>query len=171
MTIAKDWRRFVVSLSPLTVGLVFGGVLAVANLVDTAIEPLADDSAPRVLSMALLVLASWVALTFLVARRVASLRQAVMAGVFICVGTLVMFALGNTIRVNLFLDQIQYRDDWRNLMARFRESDYTSLRAFVNHDYLRPMLGTIVVGGAIGALIGAGAGLVEKLTRRPSLTL
>src|SRR5262249_24990798 len=159
------WRQVLSFVSPLAMGVTFGTVLGVANLIDTAIEPLADDDAPKVLLLAAIVVAIWAILTFLAARRVQNVRQAIVAGMLIGGATLFMFGLANTIRINVFLDTIQYRDDWRNLMARFRESDYTSLRAFVNRDYVRPLVGSLGVGGAIGALIGAIAGAVEKLTR------
>ena len=121
------------------------------------------------LLFASLLLVSWLVLTFLVARRAGSFRQAVVAGMVICVGTLLMFGVANTIRVNVFLDEIKYRDDWRNLMARFRESGYTSLRAYVNRDHLTPLAGTIAIGSAVGAIVGACAGAFERVTRRSSV--
>jgi hypothetical protein len=151
---------------PLAVGLAFGAFLGIANLIDTAVEPLADDTAPRMLTLASMVLVTWAVIAFLAARRAGNFRQAVVAGMLVGAGTLFMFGLANAIRINVFLDTIQYRDDWRNLMARYRESGDTSLRAFVNRDHLTPMLGVIGIGAAAGAVCGMIGGALSAAIGR-----
>jgi hypothetical protein len=70
--------------------------------------------------------------------------------------------------VNVFLDSIQHRDDWRNLMARFHESDARSLRAFVNHEYLTGTLVVTSLGAVAGGVSGLIGGAVSGLTRTSS---
>src|SRR5262249_38007261 len=119
------WRQVLSFVSPLTMGLVFGAMLGVANLIDTAVEPLADDSAGQMLFFFAVVVAIWTAMAFVAARRTQSFWQAIVAGALVGAATLFVFGAANTIRVNVFLDEIQYREDWRHLMARFHESGST----------------------------------------------
>jgi hypothetical protein len=157
------WRQVLSFMSPLAIGVTFGTLLGVANLIDTAVEPLADDSGAVMLAFAAVLLGTWAAVAFLAGRRTQSFWQAVLAGMFVGAATLTLFALANFIRVNVFLETIQHREDWRNLMARFRESDYQSLRAFVNRDYLTSTLAAGLVGAAAGAVAGAVSGTVSAL--------
>jgi hypothetical protein len=161
-------RQILSFASPLTLGLAFGSMLGVWNLIDTAYEPLADDSAGTMLVFAAVLLAVWALVAFLAGHRRRSFRDAVVAGVLVGAATLVMFNLANYIRVNVFLDTIQHREDWRNLMARYRESDFHSLRAYVNYDYV---WGTFVVtslGAAAGCVSGVIGGAISALTRSSS---
>ena len=44
-----------------------------------------------------------------------------------------MFDVLNLVRVNLFLYYLTGRADWQSMMARFRASEFDSVRAFVTH--------------------------------------
>jgi hypothetical protein len=152
-------------VSPVMFGLAFGAVLGLWIIVDTAYEPLADDSAGTMLTGAAVVFGVWSLAAFLAGRRRQRFSDAVVAGVLVGVATLVMFNLANYVRVNLFLESIQQRQDWRNLMARYRESDFHNLRAFVNYDYLKATLAVVSLGAAAGCASGIVGGVMTALAR------
>src|SRR5581483_5672271 len=99
------------------------------------------------------------------------MRDAIIAGVVIAVSTAVMASLLNLVRVNVFLHDIQNRDDWRNLLARYRASGYPTLRAYANHEYVSGLLSptSFVVTAVIGGMTGAIGGVLRKLTHREPL--
>jgi len=162
------WGQVVSFVSPLIVGLAFGTALGVWNLVSTAVDPLSDDSAGIMLTFVAVLLGTWGLVAFLAGRRKRSFRDAVVAGVIVGAATITMFNLANYVRVNVFLDSIQYRDDWRNLMARFHESDARSLRAFVNREYLTGTFVVTSLGAVAGGVSGLIGGAVSGLTQTSS---
>jgi hypothetical protein len=162
------WGQVVSFVSPLIVGLAFGTALGVWNLVSTAVDPLSEDSAGIMMTFVAVLVGTWGLVAFLAGRRKRSLRDAVMAGVIVGAATITMFNLANYIRVNVFLDSIQYRDDWRNLMARFHESDARSLRAFVNREYLTGTFVVTSLGAVAGGVSGLIGGAVSGMTRSSS---
>jgi hypothetical protein len=164
---ARLWycRQVLSFVSPLTLGLGFGTALGAFNLISTAVDPLSDDSAAVMLTFAALLLSAWSLVAFVAGRRTRNFRDAVVAGVLVGAATLVMYNLANYIRVNVFLDTIQHRDDWRNLMVRYRESNFHSLRAFVNYDYALPTFLVTSLGAAAGCLSGVIGGAISGLTR------
>ncbi|HZR26807.1 MAG TPA: hypothetical protein VFA59_24650 [Vicinamibacterales bacterium] len=151
-------------------GIAFGGVLGVANLIDTYRDPLSDDNALVMLTMLAATLA---VVSFVASRRYVDgrMRDAIIAGVVIAVSTAVMASLLNLVRVNVFLHDIQNRDDWRNLLARYRASGYPTLRAYANHEYVSGLLSptSFVVTAVIGGMTGAIGGVLRKLTHREPL--
>ena len=148
-------------------GVAFGTLLGVGNLIDTAVQPLAEDRPPELLAMLAVVLAIWGFAAYRAAHRGGGVRDAVIAGAVIGGLTAAIFGLANIVRVNVFLDAIQYRDDWRNLMLRYHESGYTSLRAYVNREFAlgRTVLGGLAGGGALGAVMGALGGAASAIRR------
>jgi hypothetical protein len=159
------WGQVVSFVSPLIVGLAFGTALGVWNLVSTAVDPLSDDSAGVMLTFGAGLLGTWSLVAFLAGRRRRSFRDAVVAGVIVGAATITMFNLANDIRVNVFLDSIQHRDDWRNLMVRFHESEARSLRAFVNREYVTGTFIVTSLGAVAGGVSGLIGGAVSSLTR------
>jgi hypothetical protein len=51
--------------------------------------------------------------------------------------TFCIFDVLNLVRVNLFLYDLTGRADWQSMMARFRASEFDSVRAFVTMDYIK----------------------------------
>jgi hypothetical protein len=56
------------------------------------------------------------------------------------------------------------------MLVRFHNSDFESLRAFVNFDYATGFWLKVLVGMSLGATIGILAGLAASLVRRVALT-
>jgi hypothetical protein len=131
-------------------GTVFG---AVAMLL-TWLDPVQDESPRALLLFYGPMFASWGVAAFVTAERAGRALSGVLGGMVIACATSVIFVVLNLVRVNLFLDQLANRADWQNMMSRFRASGET-LRLFVNLDYIRDAPFKIVVGIAIGALMGA----------------
>jgi hypothetical protein len=67
----------------------------------------------------------------------------------------------------VFLDQIQHRGDWQNLVARFHASDFHSLRAYANYEYISQTPVLLALGAIAGAVSGALGGVVCGVIRRP----
>jgi hypothetical protein len=98
----------------------------------------------------------WGIAAFRAARHSGRLADAIKVGTTIAFATFLVYIVANFVRVNVFLDTIRFRQDWLNLVRRFHASGSSSLRAFVNYDYLKGAPLKIGVASAIGA----GTGLV-----------
>jgi hypothetical protein len=61
-----------------------------------------------------------------------------------------------------FLGELTGRDDWQNVMQRYRASDISSLRLFVNIDALKGAPFKIGVASVIGAVMGLIGGAIAK---------
>jgi hypothetical protein len=133
-----------------------GATAGALNLIATAIAPLADDTGGRVATWIVPLLLLWTVLSVAAGRRSGRFRDAVVAGMVLGLCTMALFNLAAIVRVNVFLEEIRYRDDWHNLLARFQASGVHSLRSFANYEYFT---GTPLVL-ALGALAGAVSGIV-----------
>jgi len=153
-------------------GIAFGAVLGVANLIDTYRDPLSDDNAAVMLVMAAVMFAI---LSVVASRRYVGgrMRDAIMAGAVIAICTGFVASVLNLVRVNVFLHDIQNRDDWRNLLARYRASGYPTLRAYANHEFVSGLFSSrgFVAMGLVGGLSGALGSALRKLTHREPLQL
>jgi hypothetical protein len=70
--------------------------------------------------------------------------------------------------VILFLHELTGRTDWQSMMARFRASEFESLRRFVNLDYLAAAPLKLAVSSAIGAVTGLlGGSMAVALPHNP----
>jgi hypothetical protein len=87
--------------------------------------------------------------------------NAVRAGVILGVATLRVFPVAAIVRVNLFLDVIRYRNDWQNLVGRYQQSGFQSLRTYANYEYIRGTPTIIALGAIAGSLSGAIGGLLK----------
>jgi hypothetical protein len=159
------WRQVIGFARPLTVGLALGVLAGVYNVIDTAIEPLADDSSGAMLRLFAVVLAAFCLPAGLAGVRTRRFRDTVLAGLVVGATTFFVLCIANTIRINVFLDTIQYRDDWRNLMLRFTHSGDPSLRHFVNREFLGGDVAMTAFGAVAGSICGIAAGLVQTTTR------
>jgi hypothetical protein len=153
------------STEPLVLGFMIGSVFGALNLAITWRDPLGDDSAAALLRVYGPMFLALIAIATRESRRTGRLRSGVIAGITAALATFGVFVVLNFVRVNVFLGQLTGRDDWQNLLARFRVSGFASLRLFVNVDYLRgtPFLiaFALAVGLAIGVLGGAAGWLMR----------
>jgi hypothetical protein len=165
---AQLWYlRHALSLVPgVVLGIVIGVAFGVWNLVMAWLDPLADDTPLALLMFYGPMFTAWGAASFAASRRSGRFVDAVKTGATLGFVTLVVYSFANLVRVNLFLDAITQRADWRNMMVRFHNSDFENLRAFVNYDYATGFWLKVVVGMSIGAALGTVAGLAASLVRR-----
>jgi hypothetical protein len=68
-------------------------------------------------------------------------------------------------RINLSMDTVSQRADWRNLVARDEGSGFHSLRGNVNYVSLTGAPFTIAVASAIGAATGVIGGVIGRIGR------
>jgi hypothetical protein len=149
------WRQVCGFVSPAVLGLMMGTSLGVLNLIATARNPLADDDGGEMLVFVALVLLAWTAAGFVAARRTRRLVDGVRSGVLVGLAMMAVFHVAAIVRVNLFLDVIRDRGDWQNLLARFGQSGFHSLRAYANYEYVRDTPIIVGIGAAAGAIAGA----------------
>jgi hypothetical protein len=167
---ARLWyfRQVLSFVRPVIWGLAIGVVAGALNLIDTAIEPLADDTSGRMSIWCGGLLFLWILSGFGAARRTRRFRDGVTAGALVGIATIAVFHLAAIVRVNVFLDEIRYRGDWQNLVTRFQASDFRSLRAYANYEYTTQTPLLLAVGAIAGALSGALGGAVNGVIRSSS---
>ena len=154
------------SHSPLLLGLLIGLVFGAANLVFTWLYPLADDSAGALLRFYGPMFFLWALVAARAARRSGRVLSGVTTGAVVAFATFCVFDVLVLLRVNVFLNELTGRADWQNMMRRFRASDFDSLRAFVNLEYLKGAPLKIGVASAVGAVMGAIGGFLGQLRSR-----
>jgi hypothetical protein len=152
--------------SGLLLGLIVGVVFGSVNLIVTWLDPLKEDTPGALLRFYGPMFLVWAFASFRAARRSGRVSAGLTTGLSVAIATFVAFDLLILLRINLFLDELTGRDDWRYMMMRFRASDFDSLRVFVNLDYVRGAPFKLGVSCAIGVLMGLIGGLVGRLTRR-----
>ena len=175
LTSARWWyRRQVAGCAwrslrlPALIGLGIGAALGLANLVDTARRPLADDDAATMLAWLVALLAMWSVAVAIVARRSRRLAHAVLLGAVVGAATMLVFDAAAIVRINVFLDAIRHRADWQNLLVRYQQSGFQSLRAYANYEYAALTPTVVALGTMAGAISGMVAGLVNSV-RRPAI--
>jgi len=164
---ARLWyvRQILSFMSPLAWGVLIGVALGTWQLVDTAAEPLAEDTSGAMLGIVGTLLVSWTLASRAAALPSRRFTHALIAGIIAGVATMAVFDLTSILRVNLFLDQIRHRDDWTNLMARFEASGVQSLRVYANWEYVRGTPLVLALGAAAGGVCGAAAGVMNGISR------
>jgi hypothetical protein len=148
-----------------TFGLVLGVAFGAWNLIFTFLAPLAEDTVPALLSFYGPMFVMWGAAGFAARRRTGRFVDAIKAGMTVGAVTIAVFCIANLLRVNLFLEAISQRSDWRNLLANFHNSDFDSLRAYVNCHFATQFGLKLVAGILIGALSGTIGGVVAQFGR------
>jgi hypothetical protein len=154
---------------PLLLGIVAGLTFGAVNLFVTWVEPLADDSPWTLLPFYGSMFMVWSLAAFRATRRSGRVWSGVTAGTSVACATFSMFSVLVLLRVNVFLNDLAGRADWRNMILRFRASDVDSLRLFVNLEYIKGAPFKIGVASAIGAVLGVIGGAVGRLMFRPTV--
>jgi hypothetical protein len=152
-----------------TRGLVLGLLFGIADLIFTWIDPLADDSAVAVLTFYVPMFAAWGVFGFSATRQAGKLSYGLKAGSLAAFITFLVFFSVNLIRVNAFLEILQRRADWQDMISRFESSGWISVRIFVNYDYLKGAPFKIGSASFIGMVMGLLGGLAAQFatwTRR-----
>ena len=160
---ARLWyaRQVASFISPVTWGLIIGITAGSLQLLDTALEPLADDTAGGMLIIVGTLLTLWTAASYVATERAGRFRDAVLAGFLVGLASICVLHFTAIVRVNVFLDQIQYREDWTNLVARFRASGFQSLRAYANYEYLTGTWLLLLIGAGAGSVCGVISGAIR----------
>ena len=151
---------------PVPLGLLLGALFGIWNLIATRLDPLAEDTPIALLTFYGPMFAIWGLAGFRASRRTGRLVDGVRVGAIVAFATFVVYVLTQFVRVNLFLDILTHRSDWQNLMARFRDSGYGSLRRYVNYVGLMGAPFKILVASTIGAVTGLVGGAFGSLGRR-----
>jgi hypothetical protein len=153
---------------PVAFGLVLGTLLGGWMLVSTVVAPLAEDTPVIVGTMFGVVFLALAVPGFAARRRGGHFVDALEAGAIAGTITFALFLLLGILRVNLFLDVIRNRADWKNLVADYTRSDFQSLRAYANYAYAKQIVVFPVVGVVAGAISGSIGGLLASLVRPSS---
>jgi hypothetical protein len=166
---ARIWyvRQILSFVSPLVWGLLIGVVLGTWQLLDTAAEPLAEDTPAAMIGIVGTMLLSWTLASMVAALPSRRFTRALVAGIIAGVATMAVIDFTSILRVNLFLDEIRYRDDWVNLMTRFEASGFQSLRAYANWEYVRGTPMVLGLGALAGGVCGAVAGMINGMSSTP----
>jgi hypothetical protein len=147
-------------------GILLGSLFGIADLIYTLLDPLVDDTPEALLIFYGPMFALWGLAGFLACRRTGRFVEALKTGLIVSAVTIAVFHLAATLRVNLFLDTIRHRADWRNLMSAYESSGVLSLREFVNYSYAKQLLAKLLVGTTIGLIVASIGGGASKLFHR-----
>jgi len=149
--------------SRIRLGLLIGVVFGVLNLLFSWLFPLEDDNAGALLRFYGPMFFLWALASFRAARRDGRFLSGVTTGLVVAFATFCVYDVFILIRVNLFLGELTGRSDWQSLMARFKASGSSDLRAFVMVEYLKQAPLKIGAASLIGAFMGAISGLLGRL--------
>jgi hypothetical protein len=152
---------------PLLLGFVVGLIFGATNLTVTWLYPLLDDTPGALLRFYGPMFSIWVLVGFRAARRDRRVLSGITSGMVVAFGTFCVYDALVLLRVNVFLNELTARADWQNLMMRFRESGFDSVRVFVNLDYLKGAPLKIGVASGVGAVMGAVGGSLGWMAHRP----
>ena len=154
------------SRGALVVGLTLGAVFSALNVISAYIAPLEDDTLPALAAFYGPMFVAWGVAGFLASRGSERITDGIKAGTLVALATFVVLTIVVIVRVNLSLAVVSQRPDWRNLVARFESSGFSSLRAYVNYIYLTGAPFKIFVATSIGALFGFLGGCTSLAFRR-----
>jgi hypothetical protein len=154
------------SRDALALGLVLGAVFSVANVISSYIAPLEDDSLSVLAAFYGPMFVAWGVAGFIAGRSSGRITDGMKSGTLVALATFIVLTIVVIVRVNLSLAVVSQRPDWRNLVARFESSGFSSLRAYVNYIYLTGAPFKIFVATSIGALFGFLGGCTSVAFRR-----
>jgi hypothetical protein len=165
---AQLWymRQVVSFVGTVTLGVLLGAAFGLWLLVHTRLDPLAEETPMALLTFFGPMFTFWGMAGFGAARRAGRLLDAIKVGATVAFVTFVVYDLAQFVRVNVFLDAIRQRPDWRHILSHFEQSGYESLRGYVNYVGLTGAPFKILAATTIGACMGGIGGLVASLPRR-----
>ena len=140
-------------------GLVFGAW----NVAISILAPLMDDTPLTLASFYGPMFTAWGVAGGAAYRRTRRLQRAALSGATVALVTFIVLTAIVIARVNLSLDVMSQRPDWRNLVARFGESGFDSFRLYINYVYITGTPFKLAVATAIGGAAGLAGGLVCAL--------
>ena len=135
---------------PLHLGFLIGILFGSWNVLYSWLFPLADDTPTALLAFYGPMFSLWAAAAFIATRRTGSLLTGITSGAVVAFATFCVYDLFVVLRVNLFLNELTGRTDWRYFMEKFRTSGYESLRTFVNIENIKGAPLKIGVASLIG---------------------
>jgi hypothetical protein len=141
-------------------GLVLGLVFGTWNVVSAILVPLMDDTPLTLASFYGPMFTAWGVAGGAAYRRTRRLPRAALSGATVALVTFIVLTAIVIVRVNLSLDLMSQRPDWRTLVARFEESGFDNFRLYVNYIYLTGVPFKLAVATAIGGATGFAGGLV-----------
>jgi hypothetical protein len=144
-------------------GFVLGLLFGAWNVASTILVPLMDDTPLTLASFYVPMFTAWGVAGGVAYRRTGRLPAAALSGATVALVTFTVLTAIVIARVNLFLDLMTQRPDWRNLVARFEESGFDSFRVYVNYVYIIGMPFKLAVATAIGGAAALAGGLVCAL--------
>jgi hypothetical protein len=159
-------KRLKLTERPAFLGLFLGLSFGLCDLIWTRLNPLAEDTAAALLAFYGPMFAAWAVTSFVATRRTGRIWEGIKTGTVVAFATFCVLDLMVILRANVFLNELRGRSDWRALMARFQESGFDSLRAYINYHYLSQAPFKILVASAIGACMGVLGGSAGRFTRR-----
>jgi hypothetical protein len=168
---ARLWylRQVLSLVDAVTLGLVLGATFGLFNLIATQLFPVSgtdDDPPVSVLLFYAPIFIVWVLAGFAAYRRSGRLWHAIKVGMTAACVTFLVFDILNLARVNLFLEKIQHRSDWQNLVSRYHASGFSSLRTYANYEYVTGTPIHVLVASLIGATLGFIGGVLGSVSRR-----
>ena len=144
-------------------GLVLGLVFGTWNVVISILAPLMDDAPLSLASFYGPMFMAWGVAGGAAYRRTRRLPRAALSGATVALVTFIVLTAIVIARVNLSLDVMSQRPDWRNLVARFEESGFDSFRLYVNYVYITGAPFKLAVATAIGGAAGLVGGIARAL--------
>lgn len=148
------------------IGVVVGVAFGAWNLIQTARDPVSDDSGTALLAFYGPMFAIWAATGFLAARRSGRVTDGMKAGASVALVTFAVYFVAILLRLNIFLDVLRARDDWQLIVSSFPSSGFGSLRTYANYFYLTGAPLKIAVAMVIGTVMGGVGGLIGSVSRR-----
>jgi hypothetical protein len=143
-----------------TLGAALGVVFGLTNILVAALSPFMEDTPLALLSFYGPMFVAWGVTGREAFRRTRRVGQAAIAGGTVAFATFVVFTIIVVLRMNLTLDTIVERPDWRNMVANSRRSNFDSFRAYANYVYLTGAPFKIAVAATIGTVSGLIGGMM-----------
>ena len=141
-------------------------MFSVLNVISAYLAPLEDDTLSVMAAFYGPMFMAWGVAGFLASRGSERITDGIKAGTLVALATFVVLTIVVIVRVNLSLAVVSQRPDWRNLVARFESSGFSSLRTYVNYIYLTGAPFKIFVAASIGAVFGFLGGCTSLALRR-----
>jgi hypothetical protein len=156
--------------SDLAHGVALGAAMSLAVFATNILLPVmsattarwerALDAEPYVTAGWLFVAFLWGAAGFAAYRRTSNFRAAIRAGAIVALTSIASVMLAFVLIDNVFLDIVSRQPE---KIWGFQQSQYPSMRSYLNHTFVRSFFIVLPVLTAAGALFGAAGGLAGRI--------